>query len=258
MSASTSGALERPRLTVNQLNLLPVKLANQFQGRMFWATPPEKGPVPPDADGGAAGWLSASGASIMAMCGLLKALPAAKFAAIKGWVQEQGHPSRRRCAAPQDEGCALPAPLPPVPGEQQICEAIIGEARDRQHRRIAEQRCQPAFAGRDPPDRNRDIGADDQAAGFVRCMQPAADGVERGAIRCQRLRLFIDVAERKLPGAHRGEQLVALPVDPGVANGTARVVPDDEAMLGHRSPALPHQTKPSSWALALLGEPRRM
>jgi hypothetical protein len=35
MSASTSGALERPRLTVNQLNRLPVKLENQFQGRMF-------------------------------------------------------------------------------------------------------------------------------------------------------------------------------------------------------------------------------
>jgi hypothetical protein len=57
---------------------------------MFWATPPENGPVPPEAVGDAAGLLIDSGACIMAMCGLLS-MPAAKFAAIGGRLQGQGH-----------------------------------------------------------------------------------------------------------------------------------------------------------------------
>jgi hypothetical protein len=40
---------------------------------------------------------------------------------------------------------------------------------------------------------------------------------------------FVDVAEGDVADADGGEQLVALPVDPGVADGAARVVRDDEA-----------------------------
>jgi hypothetical protein len=95
----------------------------------------------------------------------------------------------------------LPASLPPVPGEQQIREAIIDKTRHRQHHRVTEQRGQPAFAGRHAPDRNHNVGADDQAAGFVGRVQAAADVVERGAVESQRLRLFVDVLKGKIAGA---------------------------------------------------------
>jgi hypothetical protein len=39
------------------------------------------------------------------------------------------------------------------------------------------------------------------------------------------------MSEGDVAGANRGQQLVTLPVDAGVANGAARVVPDDEAVL---------------------------
>jgi hypothetical protein len=50
-------------------------------------------------------------------------------------------------------------------------------------------------------------------------MQTAADVVEGGAMGSERLRLLVDVGEGKLAGAHGGEQLVALPVDPCIATG---------------------------------------
>jgi hypothetical protein len=68
-------------------------------------------------------------------------------------------------------------------------------------------------------------------------MQTAADVVEGGAMGSERLRLLVDVGEGKLAGAHGGEQLVALPVDPGIANGTARVVPDNKATSSLYNPA---------------------
>jgi hypothetical protein len=49
--------------------------------------------------------------------------------------------------------CRLPAVLAPVPGIEEIGEAIVGEARQRQSDGIAEQRRQPALARCRPPDR---------------------------------------------------------------------------------------------------------
>jgi hypothetical protein len=111
--------------------------------------------------------------------------------------------------------------LPLVPGEQEIREPVIGKSRHRSHHRIAEQRRQPAVAGRYPPHRDRDIGADDRAAGFIGRVQAAAHVVDRGAIGRQRIGLFVDVFEGEGAGADGGQQLVALPVDAGVADGAA-------------------------------------
>src|ERR1700754_2621170 len=76
----------------------------------------------------------------------------------------------------------LPAPLPSIPRKQQIGEAVIAEARHRPHHGIAEQRREPALAGRRAPDRDRDIGADDQPPRFVGRMQPAPYIIERRAV----------------------------------------------------------------------------
>ena len=126
-----------------------------------------------------------------------------------------------------------------VPGEQQVREAIIGKARDRQHQRIAEQFRQETFARRDPPDRDRDIGADDEFAVFVGRVQAATHVVERSAIVAtadERLRLLVDVLEGDAADANRRNELVALPVDATVADGAVRIVPDNKATPGHDFP----------------------
>jgi hypothetical protein len=61
-------------------------------------------------------------------------------------------------------------------------------------------------------------------------MQATTNVIERRVIGRQRIGLFIDVFEGDVAGADGGQQLVALPVNPGVANGAARVVPDNKAM----------------------------
>src|SRR5262249_49410612 len=66
---------------------------------------------------------------------------------------------------PRRVRCASPTALPPVPGVEQIGEAVVDEARQRPHRRIAEQRREPALAGGEPPDRERDVGADQEPPG---------------------------------------------------------------------------------------------
>src|SRR5712691_12368037 len=120
-------------------------------------------------------------------------------------------------------------PFAPIPGVEQIGEAVIAEARDGPHERIAEQRGEPAFARRQAPDRDRGIGADDEAAQFVRGVEPAADILERSAMTRERLRLEIDVAKFDRSGGDRGHELVALAIYTGVADGTAGIVQDHEA-----------------------------
>src|SRR5712664_3947760 len=88
-----------------------------------------------------------------------------------------------------------PMPFTPVPGVKQVGEAVIDEARDRPHDWVAEERRQPALARRRAPDRDRDVGADDEAALFIRGVEPATDILERGAVGRERPRLQIDVAE---------------------------------------------------------------
>ncbi len=127
----------------------------------------------------------------------------------------------------------LPMSLAPVPGVEQVGEAIVDQAGERSDHGIAEERCEPALPRRHPPDFDRDIGADDQAAGFVGGMEPAADVLERGPMGGERFRCEIDVAELDRAGLDRSDELVALAIDAGIANRAAGVVPDDEMPCGH-------------------------
>src|SRR5262249_21623437 len=89
-----------------------------------------------------------------------------------------------------------PTPPPLIPGEQQIGKAIVAKARHREHDRIAEQRRQPSLARRRAPDRDRDIGANDEPPRFIRRMQPPPHIIERCAIGGQRIRPRVDILER--------------------------------------------------------------
>jgi hypothetical protein len=135
--------------------------------------------------------------------------------------------------------------LAPVPGVEDVGEAIIGEARDRTHDRVAEERRQPVLAGSDAPDRDRNIGTDDEAAGFVGGMQATAHVLERRAMTGERLRIKIDVAKFDRSGLDRGNELVALAIDAGVANGAARVVPDHEALRRRAGRSSVHRSSPN-------------
>jgi hypothetical protein len=95
-----------------------------------------------------------------------------------------------------------PTPLPSIPGEQHVREAVVGEPGQGQHQAVAEQGCQPALARRHLPHRNRDVGADDQAAGLIGRMQAAADVVEGDAEASERVGLFVDVLEGNVAGAN--------------------------------------------------------
>jgi hypothetical protein len=64
-------------------------------------------------------------------------------------------------------------------------------------------------------------------------MQAASDIVERRAKVRQRVGLLVDVLELDGTAAHRRQQLVALPVDAGIADGAAGVVPDGEVGISH-------------------------
>src|SRR5713226_3950585 len=124
---------------------------------------------------------------------------------------------------------SLPMSFAPVPGVEEIGEAVVDQARDGPHDRIAEERGEPALAGCQAPDRDRDIGADEKAPGVVRGMEAPAHVLERRAMGRERLRLEIDVAKRDRSCLDRGDEPVALAIDAGVADGTASIVPDHEA-----------------------------
>ncbi len=137
---------------------------------------------------------------------------------------------QRGCGARFAVTCRTVSPtaVPPVPGEQQVGEPVIAKAREQQRHPVAEQRRQSPLPRRHPPQRNRDIRADDQAALLIGGMQAAPDIVDGHAITRQRVGLLVDVPEREGARANGGEQLVALPVDAGVADGAAGVVVDGE------------------------------
>ncbi|CDX24250.1 hypothetical protein MPLB_430022 [Mesorhizobium sp. ORS 3324] len=127
----------------------------------------------------------------------------------------------------------LPAALAPVPGVEQVGEAVIGKARQRQRDRVAEECRQPAFARRHPPDCDRNVGADQQPAPGVGRMQPAPNVLQRGAVSGQHRRLGIDVPELDAAGFDRFNQPPPLAPDAGIANRAARVVPDRQQGHGH-------------------------
>lgn len=66
-------------------------------------------------------------------------------------------------------------------------------------------------------------------------MQATPDVVERSAELRQRVGLLVDVPELDPTRAHQRQQLVALPVDAGVTDGTAGVVVDSEVDRHRRS-----------------------
>lgn len=133
-----------------------------------------------------------------------------------------------------------PTPVALVPGKQQISKSIIEKAREQKHRAIAEHTRDPTLARRQAPDRDGDIGADDQVSFLVGRVQAAAHITERRTVSGERVRLFVDIPERNLAGADEAEKLVALPIDPAVTDRASRVVPDGEVGCGHvlRNPTL--------------------
>jgi hypothetical protein len=71
-------------------------------------------------------------------------------------------------------------------------------------------------------------------------VQSTADVLERCTVLRKRIRLEIDIAERDGARLHCIEELVALTIDAGIADGTARVVPDSEARRRHQALLLAH------------------
>src|SRR5262245_24257308 len=144
------------------------------------------------------------------------------------------------CSTRRGDSCPrLPTPRASVPGVKQSGEAVIDEAREWARRGVAQERGQPAFARREPPDRKRDVGADEEAAGFIRGMEAPAHILERGTMACERLRLEIDISKCDGAGLHGGDQLAALTVDAGITDRTTGVVPDHETRLAHWSSFAP-------------------
>ena len=126
-----------------------------------------------------------------------------------------------------------PSPPAPVPGKQPVGKAIIEEARERQRHAVAEQRGEPALPRSEPPKRDRDIRADDEAASLVGRMQPPSYVIERGSVVRQRVGLLVDVPEFDRARTHCRQQPVTLPVNASIADRTAGVVPDGQVGDGH-------------------------
>src|SRR6476660_4444468 len=95
----------------------------------------------------------------------------------------------------------LPMALALVPGKQPVSKTVVDETRQRQDSPVAEEPRKPRLAGRDAPDGDRNVGADDQTAALVGRMQPAPDIVERSTEACQRIGLLVDVAKGDAAGA---------------------------------------------------------
>src|SRR5262249_51620958 len=114
-----------------------------------------------------------------------------------------------------------------------VGEAIVREARGGTGDGVAEQRGKPALARSAAPEREQDVSADDDAARLVRGMKPATHVLERRTMGRQSLRLELDVAKLDGSALHCGNQLVALTIDAGVANGATRIVPDHQVLIRH-------------------------
>lgn len=121
---------------------------------------------------------------------------------------------------------SLPPPVPLVPGEQLVGEAVIAPARHLPDAGQADQPAEPAAARRHRPDRDRHIGADQQAALIIHHVQRVADLVDASVDFLRRVRRRGDVAPLDSVAAagrraiHRG----ALLFDAGAADRTGGVV----------------------------------
>src|SRR5688572_5473265 len=72
----------------------------------------------------------------------------------------------------------LPAPMPLVPGEQAVGEAVVAPARELPEARQPDEPAEPAPPRRHRPHRDRHVGADQQAALFVDHVQAVADLID--------------------------------------------------------------------------------
>src|SRR5580704_1062552 len=127
----------------------------------------------------------------------------------------------------------LPVSLAAIPGVEQIGEPVIAETGDLMNARQADQPGEPAVARGCAPDRDRAVGADEEAAIGIDAVQPAAHIRQGGAEAGERIGLQIDVAEFDSAGAGRAHQPAALPVDAGVTDRAFGIVPDRE-LRAHR------------------------
>lgn len=90
----------------------------------------------------------------------------------------------------------------------------------------AEQSPEPNMAGRGKPNCNRAIGSHEDSVLGVHAMEPTAHIVHAGAETGECFRFEIDVAEINRASSCRRDQPAALPVDPGITDGTFGVVPN--------------------------------
>ncbi len=116
----------------------------------------------------------------------------------------------------------------PIPGIKQIREAIVDNAENGPNDREAYHAGQPCVTRCARPDSDRAVDADMEASCAVSRVQASANGLQAGRIGSEGVRFQIDVAELYGAVAGRPDEPVALPADPGVANGAFGVVPDSE------------------------------
>jgi hypothetical protein len=116
---------------------------------------------------------------------------------------------------------------------------------------MAEERGQPALARGQAPHLDRDIGADEEAAGVVCGMEASTHVLKRRAVGGQHVRREIDVAKGDRACLHRLDELVALASDAGAADRATRVVPDHEAWLRHPPSFAPGQVGDSERIIPL-------
>jgi hypothetical protein len=89
------------------------------------------------------------------------------------------------------------------------------------------------LAGRKPPDRYCNVGADEQSTGLVSSVEAATNVIERAAVSRERVRREIYIAECDRARLYDIHKLSALTIDARVADRTARIVPDDKLRRGH-------------------------
>src|SRR5262245_126606 len=120
--------------------------------------------------------------------------------------------------------------MPPaaVPGVEQSGETVVSEARDLPQHWQPQQVAEPDIAGGTPPDFDRTIGADVEAAFGFHTVEPAPYVLDPCTEAHEGIRLQVDVAELDRTGAHRPHEAPLLPFNAAVTDGAFRVVPDRE------------------------------
>src|SRR5688572_6605981 len=116
--------------------------------------------------------------------------------------------------------------MPFVPGEQAVGEAVVAPAGELADARQSHQPAEPTPARRHRPDRDCDVGADQQAALLVNHVQAVADLIDAFVDLDGRFRRRGDVAPGDGVAALRQQAVHpgALLLDPGAADRAGGVV----------------------------------